>query len=168
MGAVRSLYLLRHAKSSWADTGLGDHARPLSPRGEAAARAMAAYLRGEEVEPALVLCSTALRARQTLAALSPRGEVRYEDGLYGASAADLLARLRRVPDEVGSAMVVGHNPGLHELAVSCSGKGDPLQLARLGDKLPTGALVRLSFPGPWAVLAPGHAVLDALVVPADL
>jgi phosphohistidine phosphatase len=129
---------------------------------------MAAYLRREAVEPALVLCSTALRARQTLGALSLGGEVRYEDGLYGASAADLLARLRRVPDETGSVMMVGHNPGLHELAVLCSGQGDPLQLARLGDKLPTGALVRLSFPGPWALLVPGHAALEALVVPGDL
>jgi phosphohistidine phosphatase len=129
---------------------------------------MAAYLGGEAVAPALVLCSTALRARQTLEALSLQGEVGHEDDLYGASAADLLARLRRVPDEIGSVMVVGHNPGLHELAVSCSGKGDPLQLARLRGKLPTGALVRLSFLGPWASLAPGHATLESLVVPGDL
>jgi phosphohistidine phosphatase len=125
-------------------------------------------LRGEAVEPALVLCSTAVRARQTLAALHLDGEVSYEDALYGAGATDLLARLHGVPDHVGPVMVVGHNPGLHELAVSCSGKGDPHILARLREKLPTGALVTLSFTGPWASLAPGGATLEGLVVPGDL
>jgi phosphohistidine phosphatase len=129
---------------------------------------MGAYLRRQAVEPALVLCSTALRARQTLEALSLEGEVCYESGLYGASAADLLARLRRVADQVGSVMLVGHNPGLHDLAVSCSGSGDPLALARLRGKLPTGALVKLSFQGSWASLAEGQAGLEALVVPAEL
>jgi phosphohistidine phosphatase len=125
-------------------------------------------LHREAVQLDLVLCSTALRARQTLQALSPGGEVVYEDDLYGASAVELLARLRRVPGEVGSVMVVGHNPGLHELAISCSGKGGPLLVARLRDKLPTGALVKLSFQGPWASLAEGRAALEALVVPRQL
>jgi phosphohistidine phosphatase len=129
---------------------------------------MAAHLRREAVKPALVLCSTALRARQTFEALALGGEVCYEDGLYSASAADLLARLHRVPDQVGSVMVVGHNPGLHELAVACSGSGDALVLARLRDKLPTGALVKLAFQGPWALLTPGQAALEALMVPRDL
>jgi phosphohistidine phosphatase len=129
---------------------------------------MAGRLRREAVDPALVLCSTALRARLTLEALSLGGEVRYEDGLYGAGVAELLARLRRVPNETGSVMVVGHNPGLHELAVSCSGKGDPLLLGHLRDKFPTGALVKLAFHGPWASLGEGRAELESLVVPREL
>ncbi len=168
MAAVRSLYLLRHAKSSWDDGGLDDHARPLSARGEAAARDMATYLRREAVEPALVLCSTAVRARQTLASLPITAEICYEDGLYGASATSLLDRLHGVADVVGSVMVVGHNPGLHELAVLCAGTGQAPELARLRDKLPTGALVKLSFPGPWASLTPGGATLEALVLPREL
>lgn len=129
---------------------------------------MAAHLHREGVEPALVLCSTARRARETLAALSLGGDVRYEDGLYGAGAAELLARLRLIPDGTGSVMVVGHNPGLHDLAVSCTGSGDPFALARLGEKLPTGALLRLVFQGPWASLSEGRAALEALVVPREL
>lgn len=168
MEVVRSLYVLRHAKSSWDVPGLDDHARPLSPRGRSAARDMAAHLHGEGVEPALVLCSTARRARETLAALSLRGEVRYEDGLYGAGAAELLARLRLIPDGTGSVMLVGHNPGLHDLVVSCAGGGDPVVLARLREKLPTGALVRLTFQGSWSSLSEGRAVLEALVVPREL
>ena len=168
MVAVRSLYLLRHAKSSWDDPGLGDHARPLSPRGEGAARDLAAYFHREAIEPALVLCSTAVRARQTLQALSLRSEVCYEDDLYGASAAELLARLRRISEEIGSVMVVGHNPGLHELAVSFSEKGDAVLLARLCDKLPTGTFVKLAFPGPWASLAERQATLEALVMARHL
>jgi phosphohistidine phosphatase len=166
--AVRNLFLLRHAKSSWDDEGTDDHARPLSARGEAAMRDMATYLRRQAVGPALVLCSTALRARQTLAALALAGEVSYEDELYGAGAAILLARLHTVADEVGSVMVVGHNPGLHELAVACAGRGEPGALARLRDKLPTGALVELCFAGPWASLRPGGAALEALVLPREL
>jgi phosphohistidine phosphatase len=164
----RRLYLLRHAKSSWGDPGLADHERPLAPRGEKAAREMAEHARKGGIEPALVLCSTALRARQTLAALSFAGEVSYEDGLYGASAGELVARLRRLPDELGTAMVVGHNPGLQELALLLiEGVGHPA-LARLHDKLPTGALVTLGFQGPWAALGEGTATLEDLVVPAEL
>jgi phosphohistidine phosphatase len=165
---VRRLYLLRHAKSSWGDPDLADHARPLSPRGEQAAQDMATHFRREAVLPALVLCSTALRARQTLEALSLRTEVSFEDGLYGAGGAELHARLQHLSDGTGSALVVGHNPGLQELAVSLIGKGDPLAIARLRDKLPTGALVNLEFQGTWASLAAGEATLVALVVPSEL
>ncbi len=93
---------------------------------------------------------------------------RYEDGLYGAGPAELLARLRCLPDDVGSLMLVGHNPGLQELAVSLAGNGDPLPLARLRDKLPTGALVKLTFHGPWASLGQVDATLEAMVRPQDL
>ena len=117
------LYLLRHAKSSWGDAGLADHDRPLAPRGEKAAREVAEHARKRGIEPALVLCSTAVRARQTLAAFSFAGRVSYEDGLYGASAGDLVARLRRLPDELPEAMVVAHNPGLQELALLLIGEG---------------------------------------------
>jgi phosphohistidine phosphatase len=79
-----------------------------------------------------------------------------------------MARLHAVADDVGSVMVVAHNPGLHDLAVACAGEGKAGALARLRDKLPTGALVKLSFPGLWASLVPGGAVLDALVFPREL
>ncbi|HYA44892.1 MAG TPA: histidine phosphatase family protein, partial [Acidimicrobiales bacterium] len=125
MPKTRRLYLLRHAKSSWGEPNLEDRARPLAPRGLKAAKDVGDHMRKGTIAPALVLCSTALRARQTLEALRLPGEASYEDSLYGASAADLMARLRRLPATLGSVMLVGHNPGLQELAVSLVGKGDP-------------------------------------------
>jgi phosphohistidine phosphatase len=113
-----TLYLLRHAKSSWDDPALADHDRPLAPRGRRNASALAEHVRREAITPALVLCSTAVRARETLAVVLPaidvEAEIRLEDGLYGASADDVLARLRSVTAE--SVLVVGHNPTLEDLA----------------------------------------------------
>ncbi len=166
--ASRKLYLLRHAKSDWGDPGLADHERPLSARGQRAAQDVAAYLRRRHLRPALVLCSTARRARQTLEALGASGEVRYEDALYGAAAGELLERLRLVPEATASVLLVGHNPGIQELAVMLAGKGKAAPRARLNEKFPTGALAELVFHVPWAELAEGTAELTAFVVPRDL
>src|SRR5919108_5777471 len=94
------IYLLRHAKSSW-DTGEPDHERPLAPRGRRAAKAMRRHLRAQRIEPELVLCSTARRARETLERIEPAlggSDVLVERELYGASRGELLERLRSVPD----------------------------------------------------------------------
>ena len=144
-----TLYLLRHAKSSWDDPALADHDRPLAPRGLRNAAALAAHLRAEGVVPELVLCSTAQRARETLAAILPAlggdTEILVESGLYGSSAEELLARLHAVPEIVGSVMIVAHNPGLEDLASRLAGDEAP-------ERLPTAALVELSTGGPWATL----------------
>ena len=141
---MRFLYLLRHAKSSWADPDLSDHDRPLAPRGERAARRIARHMRRERIRPGLVLCSTAARARRTLEIIAPAmGDavaVLVEDWLYGVEAKDLLSRLREVPDAVDAVLVVGHNPGLQELAVELAGEGDTGALRKLNEKFPTGAL----------------------------
>jgi phosphohistidine phosphatase len=106
---MRTLYLLRHAKSSWSDPSLGDHERPLAPQGRRAANRMARYANSQGVHPELVLCSSAVRARQTLelmtAALGPGAEVRFDDDLYGANADQLLGRLRAVNDRVASILM---------------------------------------------------------------
>ena len=114
---MKRLYLLRHAKSSWKDTSLPDHDRPLSGRGRRAAKAIARHLREQDLEPQLVLCSTARRARETLERIQPAlgaATVEFEHDLYAASADALLERLRRVPDTVASVMLIGHNPGLQD------------------------------------------------------
>jgi len=133
---------------------------------------MADHLAAVDPPPALVLCSTALRARDTLEPLRDRlpgtTDVRLEGELYGAPAAALLARLRRVGETVGTALVVGHNPGLEDLARLLAGDGDPALLGRLRAKFPTGALATVSWSGPWADLGSRPAALDAYVVPADL
>ena len=169
---LKRLYLLRHAKSSWGDPGLADHDRPLAPRGREAARRMAVHMRQAKVRPALVLCSSARRTVQTYKAIAPvlggSVEVSVEDDLYGASSAELLNRLRVLPERLEGVLVVGHNPGLGDLAMELAGDGDPAGLALLHEKFPTGALATLRLPGRWAKLSPGQAYLESLVVPRDL
>ena len=160
---TRRLLLLRHAKSSWDDPALADHDRPLAPRGRRAGKRMGAYLRDEQVEIALVLCSSATRARQTLERVDPPGEVRIEASLYGASASELLERVRRVPDETESVMLIGHNPAIEDMTALLT---DGVPLA--GGKFPTGALATLTFTGSWRQLGPGTARLESFVRPREL
>ncbi len=166
------LYLLRHAKSSWDDPRLADHDRPLAPRGERAVRGLRTHLAGLADGPDLVLCSSARRTTMTLAGIAaalPAGvDTRIEDGLYTASATQLLARLHDVSDEVGGLMVIGHNPGLEELAHVLVGTGDDADREKMAAKFPTGALATLVVIGSWAGLAPAAAELEAFVVPRDL
>jgi phosphohistidine phosphatase len=170
---VRTLLLLRHAKSSWSDAALADHDRPLAPRGERAARVIASHFRSEQIRPALVLCSSARRTRDTLAALQPvlgpSAEVRIEDRLYGAGAAGILALLRTVDPAIPSVMVIGHNPGLEDLAVALAGDGTEAAVRQLRSKFPTGALATLELPtSGWPQLAFGGAFLRSVVLPRTL
>lgn len=172
MSPDRVLYLLRHAKSSWDDPGLEDHARALAPRGRRAVGRLAEHIRAAGIAPQFVLCSTARRARETLDGLDPPGERLLEDGLYGASPGTLLDRLHELPDEVTSAMVIGHNPTMQALTLRlASGKGRHQlggELAEVQRKFPTGALATLSFTGSWPDLAPGRATLVAFIRPRQL
>jgi phosphohistidine phosphatase len=162
---VKRLFLLRHAKSSWKDTALADHDRPLAKRGKRAAKAMGAYMREQGVDPDLVLCSTAVRARETLELIAPGGRVKVEKALFGAAAEDLLERLRRAPDTAHSILLIGHNPGMHDLAVALTSDPSP----QLVDKLPTGALVSLELSDDrWKALKLGDGKLASYVRPRDL
>ena len=164
MSETRQLFLLRHAKSSWDKPALADHDRPLAPRGREAAQRMGAHMRREHTRVALVLCSSARRARETLDLVAPPGEVRIERELYGATAAELLERLRRVPDDVDAVMLIGHEPAMRDLAVGLVGGENELT----DRKFPTAALATLTFSGPWSTLAPDHAELAAFVRPREL
>ena len=167
---MRRLYLLRHAKSSWKEAGLPDRERPLAPRGRRAAKAMARHLAEAGIEPQLVLCSPARRTLETLEWIRPSlhdAEVDVDSELYGADAATLLERLRRVPDALGSVLLIGHNPALQDLA---------LELARpsaawreVGAKYPTGALIELELPvDSWAAVRAGGGEMVGFVRPRDL
>jgi len=163
------LYLLRHAKSSWDDPGLRDHDRPLASRGRKAATRLAEHLRTEGIRPELVLCSSALRARQTLERLQGvlgTAAVLVEDALYAADADELLLRLRRVPETARSVMVIAHNPGLQDLAVELAPSGPDVE--RLREKFPTGALAAIDLDAAWDDLAWGVGRLTSLTVPRDL
>jgi phosphohistidine phosphatase len=135
-------------------------------------RALRAYLAGLADGPDLVLCSSARRTTMTLAGLAaalPAGvETRIEDQLYAASAGQLLARLHGVSDEVDRVMVIGHNPGMEDLAHLLVGAGEEAVREKLAAKFPTGALATLVVTGSWARLAPAAAELEAFVVPRDL
>jgi len=168
---TRHLWLLRHAKSSWDEAGLADEDRPLAPRGRQAAAAMASYLASASVRPQLVLCSSGLRARQTLAAVLPslgdELEVRIEPELYTFDGAAVIERLRRVADAVSALMVVGHNPAFQEAALALTTSGP--DRGRVEEKLPTGALVAIDLPdASWVSLGGGEGELVRLVVPREL
>jgi len=168
---AKRLSVLRHAKSSWADTGVPDRERPLAPRGRKAARRIATLLREEGICPDLVLCSPAARTTQTLELVRPgldEGvEVVVEEALYGAAAGELLDRLRRLPESVGWVMVIGHNPGLQQLVVLLARDGPLRERARA--HFPTAALATMALAeGGWPDLAPGGAVLVSHVAPRDL
>jgi len=169
---VRTLLLLRHAKSSWADPTVPDHDRPLAPRGTGAAKRIRDHLRSEGIRPALVLCSSARRALETVDALRPAlddVDVEVDDSLYGADAFDLLDRLRRVGASIGSVMVVAHNPGLHDLAIDLAADGEEAAMAQLHTKFPTAALATLDVgSAAWDQLGPGRAHLMSLVLPREL
>ena len=170
---MKVLYLLRHAKSSWDDSGLADRDRPLAPRGRKAAARIAAHLRAERIEPAVVLCSSAVRTRQTLDAILPAlegaPEILIEDDLYAAGAESLLARIRAVPAAAPSVLLIGHNPGMADLAFALAGGGDGAALQRLREGFPTGALATLAIAhAGWAELGDGDAELAAYVVPREL
>jgi phosphohistidine phosphatase len=168
--SVRQLFLLRHAKSSWDDPDLADHERPLAPRGLRASRLIAEHLAGTGIAPALVICSTATRARETLEAIQPslgdEFELRIEPRVYAASAGELLELLRELDDDLESAMLVGHNPGIENLAVELAGRGE--RLGELRAKFPTAALATLEFPGDWPDLRSGRAELLGFVKPREL
>ncbi len=166
---MRRLLLIRHAKSSWDDPALSDHERPLAPRGRRAAERMRAHLEGSDLRPDLVLSSSSRRTRETLDLLVPAfgsAERSIEDGLYGATATELIDRLRAAPDDVRSVALIGHNPGIQDLALELAGEGK--ELDRIREKFPTGALAVLGFDGPWRDLGAGAARLLSFVSPREL
>lgn len=157
---MKILILLRHAKSDWSDPTLADHDRPLAARGRDAAPRMGAWLKAHGPMPDLVLCSTAIRARQTLAlvleALGAAPETRFDRGLYLSGGAGVLARLRRTPDEAETVLLVGHNPDLEQLARRLAATGDETARARLAEKYPTAGLAVIELPVErWAEAGPG-------------
>ena len=163
----RRLVLLRHAKSSWEDD-LPDVERPLAPRGRRDAAAAGHWLAAHVGRPDLVLCSTAVRTRQTWAAVAEAEPdvlgavpVHHEPSIYEAWSDTLLALARGLPDEVVTAVLVGHGPGLPDLAERLNrGSGAaPLPAFR------TSTVAVFALTGPWGALDPGTAVLSAFAVP---
>jgi len=133
---------------------------------------MAEHFRRTAIRPELVLCSSAVRARQTLApiaaAMDLEERTEIESGLYGAPAEQLLARLRTVEDRVTSVLLIGHNPGLQDLALDLAGEDREVR-TRLREKFPTAALAEvISDSAVWPDLSPRTAHVASLTVPREL
>jgi phosphohistidine phosphatase len=171
---MHQLLLLRHAKSSWDDASLPDRDRPLNKRGRRSAATMREAMRDLGLAPDLVLVSPARRTQETLARLEPWDDtplIEPMEALYLASARDMLAVLRGVNETVRSVLLIGHNPGMHELAVMlrAPGGGDPGAMAeRVAGGFPTGALAEFAIAGPWHLLDAGGGRLVRFLAPRDL
>jgi phosphohistidine phosphatase len=170
-----TLSLLRHAKSSWSDARLKDCERPLNERGERDASRMGAFMARRGLVPDLVLCSTALRARRTLDLVLPRfggrpaPQVINEDALYLASPGILLRFIRQVGAGVRHIMVVGHDPGLHSLALQLAASGHREDMQALEDKFPTTGLAVIAFDlQAWSEVQPGGGHLEVFMTPKRL
>jgi phosphohistidine phosphatase len=139
-----TVVLLRHAKAKRPDGLIEDFDRTLNKRGRAAAPLMGTQFRRLKIRVDAVLCSSAKRTRETLELFASAANLKakpvFEDELYLADPDDLLDRLRALPKSVKSVLVVGHNPGIHQLAIELAGKGDTLPVHTLKERFPTGAL----------------------------
>lgn len=132
---------------------------------------LAEHLKTGQIQPQLVLCSSSCRTRETLEGIGLGGQHLIETELYGARTEELLARLRRIPDEVESVMVIGHNPTMQTVVLRLASAAlsmEPSTLSAVRAKFPTGALATLTVECPWSELAPGCAGLAGFVRPKAL
>lgn len=138
---VKTLLILRHAKSSWKEHGLSDHDRPLNKRGRYDAQKMGRLIRNKKLKPKLIICSSAKRARETVELITQacgyRQEIRFSEALYAAGPEGYVKLLRELDDAYDRVMVVGHNPGLEELLECLTGEEHIL---------PTAALAQVELP----------------------
>ena len=170
---MRRLMLLRHAKSDWTRPGTRDHERALAPRGREAAPRIGGYMARHGLTPDLVVCSTATRTRETWDLVAPAfaaaPPATFEDRLYEASPDALIEVVKETTDSAHALMLVGHNPGLHNLAQRLIASGDIEARQRLSEKFPTGALAVIDFAiDDWRKLHPRSGRLDRFVVPRAL
>jgi phosphohistidine phosphatase len=165
------LHLLRHAKSSWRDDA-EDHARPLSKRGQREARRVGRYLPGAVPPIDLVLCSIAFRTRQTLdlvvAGFKPPPHCLVEDALYLASGEQLLDRLRQLDESCRNVMLIGHNPGIHDLAAMLADPEGGDARALLASKFPTAARASFAIETRWCEFGRGRCRVVGYVTPSAL
>jgi phosphohistidine phosphatase len=161
---MRTLYLLRHAKSSWSDTSLRDFDRPLNDRGRESAELIGKRLASENLSAPLVLCSPALRTRETAEIVLKNSKVRVEERfdkrIYEASVRDLVEVISEVPDDKQIAILIGHNPGLEELLAFLTGEARPM---------PTCALAKIKFDvESWTDVRTGEGELEWFITAKEL
>ena len=172
---MHQLLLFRHAQSDHGGPSLADHDRPLNAHGMHEAAAMGGAMRELGLIPDIVLVSPSLRTRETLAALEPWGDsplIEILEPLYLAPAPRLLHMLQGIAETARSVLLIGHNPGLHDLAILLAGEqailGDDQPARDLAEGFPTATLAEFVVPGPWHALETGRARLLRLLRPRDL
>ncbi len=167
---MRRLMLLRHAKAG--PPGSPDIDRPLAARGREAAPRIAAHLAEEQLLPDLVLVSPSQRTRETWGLVQPLlgdTEAKFESRIYEASADNLLKLIRSVGPETRTLMVVGHNPGIQDLARFLVGYGDRYAFARMAQKYPTAGLAVIDFDADsWEAIGARGGRLERFVTPNSL
>ncbi|PZN15916.1 MAG: histidine phosphatase family protein [Proteobacteria bacterium] len=169
-----TLSLLRHGKSSWDDPDLEDRLRPLADRGRRAARKMGAYMERHGLVPGLILYSDAVRTIETLELVlsefpPPRPPAQPEPALYLAPASTMLEFVQRTPPTVQHLLVLGHNPGMHGLALHLTGSGLRRDIATMATKFPTCALAVLTFDAiSWSEVRTAGGRLNRFVLPRTL
>jgi phosphohistidine phosphatase len=169
---MKILTLLRHAKSGWDDPVARDFDRPLNPRGRRAARTIGREMKAQGLAFDLVMASPARRVIETLeevaATYGPLGRD-YDQRVYLASAATLLEIVRAMPDEVERLLLVGHNPGLEELALCLSGRDEGGLRGEVEVKYPTGTVAQIELPvESWAEVKEGAGRIGRFIRPRDL
>lgn len=168
---MKTLYVLRHAKSDWGDESLPDFERPLNHRGRKAAKAVGHEMAGRGIRPDLVIASPAVRAKETVERMlhgyGAGLPVTEDRRIYEAATGTLVEIVRGVSDDADRVMIVGHNPGLQELVVALS---EPSALRdEAAQKFPTGALAEIRFSiDRWSELVRGTGQLQDLIKPRDL
>jgi phosphohistidine phosphatase len=170
---VKTVYLLRHAKSAWNNPDTEDHDRALNARGRAACTALARHMVAAKITPQLVLVSSAVRARETWERIAQElvqpFPVRELASLYLAEPRTMRKLIRGLDDKLASVMLVGHNPGFEELAHNLAAAGAPLALKRMAEKFPTGGLATLVFATDrWQAVARDIGRLADFVTPTGL
>lgn len=167
----RRLFLLRHAEAD-RPAGVPDHERPLSDRGRDDATAMGAYMAQAGLLPHMAVVSTSIRTRSTweLAqkALPKLVPALYEKRIYESSPQDILTAIRATAAQHESVIVVGHNPGMHRLALQLIGRADRNAFARLSNDFPPGSLAVIDFEADnWADIAEHGGALERFATPAN-
>lgn len=170
---MKTLYLLRHAKSSWDHPDLSDHDRPLNHRGRDAAKMIGSFLRDGGHAPDMVLCSTAIRTTQTLEIvldqLGTDPATDLDADLYLAEPSYMLGRLRTLPETVESVLMVTHNPGTSMLADALCGDGHVRSLQQMRTKYPTAALAIIELQvDRWKETGTDSGHLVRFILPRDL
>lgn len=170
---MKRLAILRHAKSSWDDPGLDDFNRPLNERGWKAARRLGRELEKRKMKFDLVLSSTSARTRETIDGVKRHYDfsapIKFEQDIYLASEASLLALVRSFDEAVKAPLIVGHNPGLEMLIADLTSDDDQGLRRRILGKLPTGALAILELKAKtWSEVCKSGGKIVELILPKEL